>query len=167
MEVLFTNNKTFLDKSIWLIEFSSGCPMWNERVLLGAPSHCCNHIRMNDDSPPDHLPFWKEVLGHTAAIQLFPYPNHAARTNFNIEQTDVPGARLAIRLPSCCSGHMGAGSTLGRRLAVAVWLVPVFWTYSTIQRARGSWIQVILRLFEWIGNLWSQKSVAEIQDTWF
>jgi hypothetical protein len=38
MDVLRTSNEVFLNSDTWLMEFTSGCPLWNERVLFGAPS---------------------------------------------------------------------------------------------------------------------------------
>jgi hypothetical protein len=37
LRVLKIDNRVFL-KNFWFLEFTKGCPLWNERVLLGAPS---------------------------------------------------------------------------------------------------------------------------------
>jgi len=38
INVLRSSNKIMLSVDTWLLEFTTGCPLWNERVLLGAPS---------------------------------------------------------------------------------------------------------------------------------
>lgn len=40
MKVLRTGHRVTITENTWLLEFTSGCPLWNERVLLGAPSVC-------------------------------------------------------------------------------------------------------------------------------
>jgi len=40
INILQTSNKIYLRKNTWLLEFTSGCPLWHERVLLGAPTLC-------------------------------------------------------------------------------------------------------------------------------
>ncbi|KAE9368797.1 hypothetical protein N431DRAFT_64443 [Stipitochalara longipes BDJ] len=37
IKILYTSNKIFLNRNTSLLEFTSGSPMWHERILLGAP----------------------------------------------------------------------------------------------------------------------------------
>ncbi|KAN0093634.1 hypothetical protein V8E51_016818 [Hyaloscypha variabilis] len=37
---IYARNKIYLNRNTWLLEFTSGCPLWHERVLLGAPTLC-------------------------------------------------------------------------------------------------------------------------------
>jgi hypothetical protein len=38
IKVFKTSNRVTMNSNIWLIQFTSGCPLWNERILLGAPA---------------------------------------------------------------------------------------------------------------------------------
>jgi hypothetical protein len=38
LDVPDTNNKVIIRKNMWLLEFTNACSLWNERVLLRAPT---------------------------------------------------------------------------------------------------------------------------------